>query len=133
MLQVVLAIEEQWFAPFTDNSPIRTSRTYRLEELLYAAQDEEAAYQCASQWIANHAFSDSNHDGEGDLTKYFALGIHQLEEVTPLNEIPEKAHNLYGIPLTGFSLSDIDQHGVPLVRPKEELEIFRLLRIRKQR
>src|SRR6476660_1010354 len=79
VLQVVVAIEEQWFAESREGPPTRTARKYRIDGLLFAAADEDDAFRIASEWLANDAFSDSNHDGEGDLTRIFAIGIHQLE------------------------------------------------------
>jgi hypothetical protein len=127
VLQVVIAIEEQWFEPYTNGLPICTERAYRLNDRLFAAADEEDAYRMASGWLKNEAFSDSDHDGPGDLTRIFAIGIHQLEEIARLSEVSEEAHDLYGISLPGFYLGDVDSNGVPVVRPKEDLEVFRLL------
>lgn len=129
VLQVVVAIEEQWFAASREGPPTRTERRHRIDDLLFAASDEDDAFRIASERLANDAFSDSNHDGDGDLTRIFAIGIHQLEEVARVSEVAEKTHELYGIALPGFYLGDVDSSGVPLVRQKEELEVFRLRRL----
>jgi hypothetical protein len=129
VLQVVVAIEEQWFADSREGPPTRTARKHRIDDSLFAAADEDDAFQIASEWLANDGFSDSNHDGEGDLTRIFAVGIHQLEEVARIGELREKAQELYGIALPGFYLGDVDVSGVPVVRQKEELEVFRLRRL----
>lgn len=129
VLQVVIAIEEQWFTPGTNGPPIRTERRYVIDDSLFAALDEEAAFLVATDWIKNDAFSDSNHDGSGDLTRIFALGIHQLEEVGRISELPEEVHQLYGLSLPGFTLSDLDGNGVPIVRQRAELEVFRRQRL----
>ena len=129
VLQVVIVIEEQWFAAGREGPATRTARRHRIDDLLFAASDEDDAYRIAMDWLANDGFSDANHDGEGDLTRIFALGIHQLEEVAWLNEVAVKTHELYGIALPGFYLGDVDSSGVPLVRQKEELEVFRLRRL----
>lgn len=131
VLQVVVAIEEQWFGPNKNGLPLRTDRRYRIDDLLFAAADEEAAFVMSTNWIIDDAFTDANHDGSGDLTRIFALGIHQLTEVGRVSEFPEKAHELYGLSLPGFYLGDMDCNGVPIVRQREELEIFRLQRLRK--
>ena len=127
--QVVLAIEEQWFAPGTAGPPIRTERHYALDAMLFAAADEQQAYSTVSDWLANEGFSDAHHDGPGDLTRIFAIGIHQLEEIGRLNELPTAVHEEYGISLSGFYLDDVDASGAPIVRNKEDLEVFRLLRM----
>jgi hypothetical protein len=127
--QVVLAIEEQWFAPGTGGPPIRSERHYALDAMLFAAADEEQAYRTVSDWLANEGFSDAHHDGPGDLTRIFAIGIHQLEEVGRLSELPTAVHEQYGISLPGFYLDDVDASGAPIVRNKEDLEVFRLLRM----
>jgi len=128
VVQVVVAIEEQWFGESREEPPIRSARRYRIDEFLFAAADVDVAFGIASEWLANDAFSDSNHDGEGDLTRIFAIGIHQLEEVTRLSEVAEKTHDVYGIALPGFYLGDVDSGRIPRVRQKEELEVFRLRR-----
>ena len=129
VLQVVVAIEEQWFAEGCEGLPTRTERRYAIDHSLFAATDEDDAFLKSSEWLTNNAFSDDNHDGEGDLTRMFAIGIHQLEEVSRLSDIAEKTHEMYGIALPGFYLGDLDSSGVPLLRPKEELEVFRLRRL----
>jgi hypothetical protein len=132
VLQVVMAIEEQWFAESFEigKEPVfdRIERRFYIDELLFAAHDEEDAYRTAVGWL--EGFSDANHDGDGDITRYFAIGIHQLEEVARVSEVAEKAHDPYGISLPGFYLGDVDSGGAPLVRQKEELEVFRLQRLR---
>ena len=130
VLQVVVAIEEQWFGPDTNGPPIRTDRFYTIDDLLFAAADEEDAFVMATNWIVDDAFSDANHDGPGDLTRIFALGIHQLKEVGRISEFPEKVHAQYGLSLPGFYMGDMDCNGVPIVRQREELEVFRLQRLR---
>jgi hypothetical protein len=133
VLQVVTAIEEQWFAAGyheIGGSPVRTERTYVIEQKLFAARDEEDAFGIATHWLPG--FSDANHDGRGHLTVYFAIGIHELEEVAHLSEVAEKthAHDLYAFDLPSFNCNDIDSTGMPLVRQKEKLEIFRLKALR---
>ncbi|HEV3005026.1 MAG TPA: hypothetical protein VGX78_11225, partial [Pirellulales bacterium] len=129
-------IEEQWFPEDTCERPDRIERAYGIDESLFAAADEDEAYRIASGWVGDPedqesgGFFDCNHDGPGDLTRIFALGIHQLEEVTLLRSFEEQLHEPYGIGLRGFYLGDIDSNGVPLVRQKEELEVFRVLRLR---
>jgi hypothetical protein len=131
VLQVVVVIEEQWFAPGTTGPPIRTERAYRIEDCLFAAADENAAYCIACEWVGGledqrgGGFADANHDGPGDLTRIFALGIHQLEEIPLVTSFDEQLHESYGVHLPGFYLGDVDADGVPLVRSKEELEVFR--------
>jgi hypothetical protein len=129
--QVVSAIEEQWFAPGTDDPPIRIQRMYGIEQTLFAATDEEDAYRIVSGWLEQGNYADMNHDGDGDLTRYFGIGIHQLEEVETLDAFPPAVRD-NGVSLPEFSLADVDRNGVPIVREKDELEVFRLRRILKR-
>lgn len=129
VLQVVVAIEELWFAESREGPPTRTARYHRIDDFLFAAAHEDDAFRIVSEWLANDGFSDSNHDGEGDLTRIFAVGIHQLEEVARTSEVLEMAHEPYGIALPGFYLGDVDVGGVPVVRQKEELTVFRIQRL----
>ena len=130
--QVVSAIEEQWFAPGTDGPPIRTQRMYGIEQTLFAATDEEDAYRIVSQWLEQGNYADMNHDGDGDLTRYFGTGIHQLEEIVTLDTFPAAVRDIYGVSLPEFSLAHLDGNGVPIVREKDQLEVFRLRRMPKR-
>ena len=130
--QVVSAIEEQWFAPGTDGPPIRTQRMYGIEQTLFAATDEEDAYRIVSRWLEQGNYADMNHDGDGDLTRYFGIGIHQLEEVETLDAFPAAVRDISGVSLPEFSLAHVDRNGVPIVREKDQLEVFRLRRITKR-
>ncbi len=123
--QIVLASEDQWFTPGTDGPPIRSRLSYAIDAQLFAALDEEDAFRIASAWIADNGFSDSNHDGPGDLTHMSTLGIHQIEEIVCLEDLPAAVHGLYGVGLPGVNCGE----GAPLVRSKNELEIFRLLEL----
>ncbi|QEH39202.1 hypothetical protein OJF2_78160 [Aquisphaera giovannonii] len=121
--RVVVAIEERWFAPGTGGPPVRSERRHLVESFLFAAPDAEAAYEVAAGWLPG--FSDSNHDGRGEETALFALGLHQLEELIPrLGELPSAAQEHYGIDLGLYDPDDVDADGVPLVRTREQLEVF---------
>lgn len=76
VVQVVVAVEDQWFAPGTDGPPVRTERRHHVAAHLFAAADEEAAYRTAVGWPPG--FSGANHDGPGDLTRLFTVGFYQL-------------------------------------------------------
>ena len=130
--QVVSAIEEQWFAPGTDGPPIRTRRMYGIEQTLFAATDEENAYRIVRGWLEQGNYADMNHDGDGDLTRYFGIGIHQLEEVETLDAFAAAVRDISGVSLPEFSLAEVDRNGVPIVREKDQLEVFRLRRITKR-
>lgn len=131
VLQVVLVIEDQWFEYGYSSSavPSQVRKDYQIEEMLFSAADVEAAYRAARSWIEGGAFTDANHDGDGDVTKYYALGIHELAETTCFSELSEELAGPYGVELPGFSISAVGAEGVPLVRSKDELEVFRLARI----
>ena len=70
-------------------------------------------------------YSDANHDGPGDLTSYFALGIHQLEELTesPV-DLPEAVRRPYGVDLGLYDPADVDAQGIPLIRSRDQLDVF---------
>lgn len=124
VVQVVVAVEDQWFGPGTDGPPIRAERRHHIAAHLFAATDAEAAYATVTDWLPG--FSDANHDGSGDLTRMFPVGLHQLEEVLPrLAELPAAVRDLYGVDVGGFDPSDVDAAGVPRVRVRDELEVFR--------
>ncbi len=136
VLQVVIVVEESYWTGKECGPPDRIERTYGADDCLFAADDEETAYSMASDWVGDPenqersgAYFDANHDGPGDLTKIFALGIHQLREVTSLDSLDEAIHEPYGLGLPGFYFGDVDSSGVPLVRKKEDLEVFRVLRL----
>jgi hypothetical protein len=124
VMQVVVAVEDQWFAPGTDGQPVQVERRHHIEAQLFAAADAEAAYRTAVGWLPG--FSDANHDGPGDLTRIFAVGLHQLEEViVGLAELPAAVQGLYGVDVGGYDPSEAEAAGVPRVRAKGELEVFR--------
>jgi hypothetical protein len=106
--------EDQWFAPGTRSPPIRSETSYVIESQLFAATDEDDAYRIVSGWITDEGFSDSHHDGKGDLTSLFALGIHEIEEIVGLNDLPEAIHELYGVRLPSVIPSEVDYKGAPV-------------------
>ena len=122
--QIVVTEEDQWFGPGGMPPPIRTARCYHVAAHLFAAADAEAAYRTVSDWLPG--FTDSTHDGPGDLTVTSAAGIHEIEEVlTPPGELRSALHALYGVDLGGFDPDSRNADGMPLVRDKAELAIFR--------
>jgi hypothetical protein len=124
VLQVVIVEENLWFAPGTSAPAIRSERSYHVESQLFAAPDAEAAYRLASEWLPG--FSDSNHDGPGDQTRSFAAGLHELEEILPrAGELPSAVRELYGVDVGRYDPSDVDADGVPLVRARDQLSVFR--------
>src|SRR4030095_16433958 len=95
--QIVMVIENQWFGD-RGEPPVRTERMYYVDDFLFAAPDEEAAYDRALKWMRNPGeLTDSNNDlRDGGHTEYFPLGIHQLEEVALLQDVaklPDDADN----------------------------------------
>ena len=130
--QVVSAIEGQWFAPGTDGPPLRTQRIDGIEQTLFAEIDDEDVYRMVSQWLEQGNYADMNHDGDGDLTRYFGIGILPFEEVETLDEFPTAVRDISGVSLPEFSLADVDRNGIPIVRDKDQLEAFHLRRITKR-
>lgn len=125
VLQVVALIEDRWFERGLDHPPTRIERHFRIDPVLFAAADAEAAYLAASEWVTNDGFSDPHPEGAGDVSRIRALGIHQLQEVGRLGELAERVHEPLGLGLPGFNLNAIDVEGVPLIREKEQLAVFR--------
>jgi hypothetical protein len=124
--QIVIVIEEQWLG--SGAKVVRTETSYAIHSQMLSAIDEESAYEKVKGWLDNEGFSDSNHDGAGDMTKMYALGIHQIEEIVSLDELVEAAAGPYGVDLPVFSLAAVDKKsGAPTVSEKRDLEIFRLL------
>ncbi len=122
--QFVVAEENQWFAPDTSGPAIRSERRHHIAGQLFTATDEEDAYRKAIEWVPG--FSDSNHDGPGDLTQIFAVGLHQLEELIPgAGELIAALRQPYGADIGTFDPLDVDDAGVPRVRSRDELEVFR--------
>jgi hypothetical protein len=125
--------EAQWFAPGVDYhvptagdpTPTRTERHYSIQVMLFPAADEEAAYRKAVEEAANE--SDVNFDGPGHRNLYYTLGVHELEEYANAADF-ESDLQRRGVWITTFDASAVDAAGVPLVRAKHELEVFRLQR-----
>ena len=129
VLQIVVVHEDQWLKPETE-IVLRVDRQYSIEAMLFAAADEHDAYNTATDWMASNGFSDAHHDGRGDRTRIYSVGIHQLEEIATIGDFADRSRGTYGLDLPGFWLADIDSDGVPAVRQKDDLEAFRLLRLK---
>ncbi len=121
----VMVYEDQWFAPDTDNPPIRSEKCYLVVSQLYAALDAEEAYRLAVSWLPG--MSDSSHDGAGDLLLQYSTGLHQIEEVKFGGEdLLAALRDDYGIEVGRYDPEDVDTDGMPTLRSKRDLDIFRL-------
>ena len=129
VLQIVVSIQERWESSQSNAAPMRIEERFAIQQMLFSSRNEESAYETARAWIRVGAFSDANHDGAGDLTTFNAVGIHELQEITPIGAIRATASQEYGIDLPGFDPSDVDSSGRPTVRDRDDLEVFRLRRI----
>jgi hypothetical protein len=110
--QIVHVVENVWFGRGT-GEVARSERHYHVEPIVLVAPDEDAAYEGALAELRDHPL-DSNHDGFGDRTHYFVLGIHDLVEVSPdARRLP------------GFALHDVDADGAPFIPRREQLRAFR--------
>jgi hypothetical protein len=89
------------------------------------AADEEAAYRKAVEEAANE--SDVNFDGPGHRNLYYTLGLHELEEYANAADFAADLERR-GVWVTSFDPTAVDAAGVPRVRAKQELEVFRLRR-----
>jgi hypothetical protein len=107
----------------------RTEKNYHLESRLYAAGDSEQAYEIATRWIPG--FKDSNYDGPSDENRYYSIGIYDIDELTSTPQTLErKVHELYGVDGGNISCKDISPAGVPQVKSKNELSIYRWPHVR---
>lgn len=128
VVQVVIAVEHQWFAVGTDGPPVRTTRHHHVTAQLFEAADAETAYRTAVGWLPG--FSDSFHDEDGtcDLIRVFAVGIHELEALSPRMtrlELSQAVGEVYGVEVGRFDPAAVDAAGAPLVRARSELDVFR--------
>ncbi|CAN5738788.1 hypothetical protein BH10CYA1_BH10CYA1_34550 [soil metagenome] len=124
--QIVMVTENLWFLS-SAGATVRTEKNYGITCQLFAADAENQAYETVAEWLGSDSFSDSNHDGPGDLTKIYALGINQIEEVGTFSSLAATAKERYGADVAEFWLSDVDEQGIPLIRTREQLEIFRTI------
>ena len=134
--QIVIVREEQWHEWHeNDNTTtvLRVQKHYHVNQHLFSATDEESAYRMVSGWIQDGGFSDANHDGPGDLTRYYAIGIHDLEEIESLDNFTGKVREIYGVCLPVISFDACDGDRIPRIKTKEQLEVFRLLNLHKRR
>ena len=130
-------LRNQWFAPGAryhvptagEPMPIRVERHYSIQVMLFPAADEEAAYRTAVEEAANE--SDVNFDGPGHRNIYYTLGLHELEEYANAADFAADLERR-GVWVTSFDPTAVDSGGVPLVRAKHELEVFRLKRASSQ-
>ena len=106
-------------------TPARSERHYSIQVMVFPAADEEAAYAKAVEEAAND--SDVNFDGPGHRNLYYTLGLHELEEYPGAENFSSDLERR-GVWITAIDSSDVDAAGVPRVRAKGELEIFRLKR-----
>src|SRR5262245_15030478 len=129
VVQVRAGHEPRWFAAEDRDKVIRAERHYWIDQQLFAADDEKDANRIVHDWLDSHAYSDSDHDGPGDVTQWFGMGIHQLEEVTTTAEFSAAVRELYGVTLPNFDPSEVTAQGIPIVRDKDQLEVFRVKRV----
>jgi hypothetical protein len=132
--QAVQVAESQWFAPGAsyghpsddgDLRPVRLERHHYIEVFLFPADDAEDAYQKALQCAQNE--SDVNYDPPGNRNVCYTLGLHELEEYILADDFATDLQRGYTL-ITRIAPADVNAEGIPLVRSKEELEVFRLKR-----
>jgi hypothetical protein len=130
--QAVQVAESQWFATGTgyghpsddgDIRPIRIERYHYIEVFLFPAADDEDAYQKALKWAANE--SDVNYDPPGNRNVCYTLGLHELEKYRGSSNLLSPENGAYEV-IASVGATEVDAAGVPLVRAKEQLELFRL-------
>lgn len=113
VVQIVQVVEDRWLSRGV-KGPVRTERHYSIDAIPLSAPDAETAYERAMEWIRSGRFEDTNHDHLGNETGYFALGIHDLVEVSP-----DGGWDKLDLPI--FSLSAVDAKGVPFIQQREHL------------
>ncbi len=102
-------------------------RSYYVESTLFPADDAEQAYRTALGWLPSFDYTYGTYpDGPGDIAKLSAIGIHDLEEITPLaSGLASALGELYGVEVGRYDPKAVDADGVPLVRSRDDLEVFR--------
>ena len=123
--QFVGVTEDQWFGGRDyESPPVQSKKRYYLRQSLFVATDAEAAYRRIKDVVEND--SDCNHDGEGDKTLFYNLGIHEIELLDwPLENLLEQVQMDYGVDLANVYPAEVDENGIPLIRTKQDLAIFR--------
>ncbi len=107
-------------------TPERSERHYSIAVMVFPAVDEETAYEKAVKEAASD--TDMNLDGPAHRNLYFTLGLHELEEY-PCAENFTDDLAARGVWITAIDSSAVDEAGVPRIRAKDELEVFRLKRL----
>jgi hypothetical protein len=102
--------------------PARFERHYSIQAMLFPAEDAEAAYRKAVEEA--DIDSDANFDPPAHRTVYYSLGLHQLEEYPGAENFSADLHSR-GVWIARFDPQDVDVNGVPRVRVKAELDVFR--------
>ena len=74
------------------------------------------------QWAANE--SDVNFDPPANRNVWYTLGLHELEEYRGSGNLRSPENGAYEV-IAAVSAAEVDATGVPLVRAKEQLELFR--------
>lgn len=118
--------EERWFRQIQGMSTEeidRVEKKYFLSSHLFAAPDRDHAYEKALNWISG--FRDRNHDGSGDETCIYSIGIFDIIETTIVDPIEEKLNGLYGVNVGTIACNLITDGGVPQVKLKKDLSIYR--------
>lgn len=118
----VLVEEHQWFRPGTED-PERVEQRYYIDSCLFVSENTEAAFQHAQSRVPD--FNDANHDGPGDLTKYYSLGLHDLEALDAAPAVfPAEVSKEFGLAVGHLRWDGIGRNEIPVVRQKHELSAF---------
>lgn len=123
--QIVSVVEDRWYETGYDDSPlVRSQKRYFLTQRLLVAPDADAAYRRVR--AESEADTDCNHDGEGHKTFFYDLGIHEIERLDwPPGEFARRIQAGESESLGTFARADLDRQGLPRVRSRDELLIFR--------
>ncbi|WP_428382052.1 hypothetical protein [Nevskia ramosa] len=98
-----------------------SERTYYITSSLLAASDPEQAFSHAQSWLPG--YEDQMHNEAGQLVRYHASGLYELEEVAVQpTRLLEATHGLYGVEVGHFRVPLASQSVTP--KAKAELAVF---------
>jgi len=101
--------------------PSIRSMEHYLDSSLFMAPDAERAFLTVQDWVAGH--SDSTHDKNGNLLRYYSSGLFELEEVSiGAEELVSTSRQLYGVNVGHLKVSELN--GVPKPKRREQLAVF---------
>jgi hypothetical protein len=98
----------------------REAQLHHIVAQLFEAASADAAYERAIGMV--NGFDDAHCDGPGDLTKYYGMGLYELEEVDLVGKpLTEHLTQPYGLEVGAIAWPT----GQPVAKLRSELSLFR--------